>query len=900
MTLNRALRLAVIAVAVVVMVTFLSPTPPASATSCTISDSAISVTIDATSGIELTEVRDVDTTHDWISSDTALFEFALDNGIPYNSAAGVTVDSASSTGTTMTIAAHANALPLDFDLVLEIDSGAGAVIQAMTVTSTDTSAHDLRLVYPKIHNFASPGSSADLMGTVPAESGGVANLNDVTSLGMGLNIDIGLPTAMNFMEVASVYDGAGGGGLYFADLDGNTNDAVAPLQFVISSSEIAAFYFDRLKAGEELTLPRLGIGVTPDGDWHEAVDYYLNAHGSPSFPTPPAWLREAGAIYSPTAGGAGAIYLYQQPLERIDNRINSFTDLPDLLDEAESLGTNILYLSDYWEGIDQDPNEFPPYYNKGDYIPTSTLGGANALIEGIEDVHDEGGYMIAYVEPFIVYELSDLGQAVGTAWGGRDANGSLDDTYNYYYSMVAPFSNWEDQLIEICRRLVGDYGFDGIFLDSTGWQLNRPMGTSEEGVFYSSQEWSLGMARLINRVRNAVVDENANAVVLSESVSGPLAQQIDGGTTADLAWLWPQNDEQLQASPLRYATSAVSVFNNGRICDQVSNCTDMNLDYNITTAEHKVQLNQVFAAGQNLALSYLELGLTGMQTYVSNLLSIRSGLVDAFVYGRQSYQPATGDDEVFAFNFEGDTNQVITVVNAGSSSYSGTLTLETAQSNSTWIDQLTSTQYVASGTSLSLTLDAGDLAVLVRQGTFSSTGASSAPTMPYDPVLVDEDFNDGRFLDEWTPLDGTWSNPGTVLRANNPSSGATIYFDTRTGNDFTLEADLEIISGGEAGVSFRQADDGTQGYDVILSRFDNRVKLAKRPYSVLGDAAMTFDLNTTYEVKVVADGPDIDVYVNDDLKFSVNDSTWSSGRFGFTNFMSVADFDNMYVTEMEK
>lgn len=890
----------VAAVAIAATLTVL-PTTPAFAATRTLANGQIGMALDVTAGIQLTSLRNAATGHEFMTASSPLFAFAVNNGTLQDSSTGVTVDSSTATATAVVVTAHANAAPLAFELKLELHAGGAAIVQSMKVTNTGTASAHLRLVYPKIHNFDTPGATANMMGAVPVETGGVANLNDIGSLGMGLDLNIGLPRAMNVMEVASVYDETSGSGLFLADMDGNTNLGVAPLQFVISKTELAAFYTAWLQPAETLELPRLGIGVTSNGGWRAGVDFYRSARAPLSYADTPAWMREAGALYSPTSGGAGAIYLYQQPGDPIETRISSFTQLPDLLDEARSLGTDIVYLSDYWEGDNPDVNGFPSYYNKGDYVPMAALGGASALTAGISAVHAEGGRVIAYVEPFIVYEESLLAAAEGENWGGRDASGVLDSTYGFNYSMVAAHTEWQDELIEISKRLVGTYGFDGIFFDSTGWQMNPQMTTREEKVFYLSQQWASGMTRLVNRVRTAIRDIDADAVVLSETVSGPISQQIDGGTSSDLAWLWPQNGSRLQSSPLRYATPNVPVFSSGRICSRIGSCSDHALPpYTISTAEHKMQMNQVYAAGQGFALSHLELGLTGMTSYVRQLLSIRQTYKDAFVYGRHTYQPATGSRDVFSYYFEGDDNQVITVVNASSAAFSGNLTLQPGQSGSSWVNALTSGALSATGTTLPITLAPGELAVLARQGTFASTGAPAAPVTPYVQTLMNENFDDGKYLNEWTRFDGSWSNPGAVLRGDTPGTGATIYFDARSGNDFTYEADIKIVSGAEAGISFRQSDDATQGYDVILSRLEGRVKLAKRPYLVLGSSNMAVNLNQTYRLKVVANGSSMSVYVDGAFRFAVTDSTFASGRFGVTNYDSVAEFDNLSAVEVRK
>jgi len=61
--------------------------------------------------------------------------------------------------------------------------------------------------------------------------------------------------------------------------------------------------------------------------------------------------------------------------------LKSFEDLPIFLSEAQALGSNIVYLVDYWEGVPADAGA--DYGNKGDYIPRSDLGGAAAFTDGI-------------------------------------------------------------------------------------------------------------------------------------------------------------------------------------------------------------------------------------------------------------------------------------------------------------------------------------------------------------------------------------------------------------------------------------------------------------------------------------------------------------------------------------
>ena len=84
----------------------------------------------------------------------------------------------------------------------------------------------------------------------------------------------------------------------------------------------------------------------------------------------PDWWRNTDSFYCPCANsGAGSSLLhYISPMLR--DKIASFDELPKLLDEARQMGSDVVYLVDYWQG---------GYENKGDYEPYAELGGADDL-----------------------------------------------------------------------------------------------------------------------------------------------------------------------------------------------------------------------------------------------------------------------------------------------------------------------------------------------------------------------------------------------------------------------------------------------------------------------------------------------------------------------------------------
>ena len=120
-------------------------------------------------------------------------------------------------------------------------------------------------------------------------------------------------------------------------------------------------------------------------------------------------------------------------------RIGSFRNLPQLLKEARELGTDVVYLWNYWEKANQGEPDY--YANKGDYIPRSDMGSVADFKEGIAAVRSAGGKVILYVEPFIIYRHSNVGQTYGGSWDDTHINPPFYGDRNF--TMIAPFRPWQ-------------------------------------------------------------------------------------------------------------------------------------------------------------------------------------------------------------------------------------------------------------------------------------------------------------------------------------------------------------------------------------------------------------------------------------------------------------------------
>ena len=128
-------------------------------------------------------------------------------------------------------------------------------------------------------------------------------------------------------------------------------------------------------------------------------------------------------------------------------------------------------------------------------------------------------------------------------------------------------SDWQDRLVQIARNLIRQTEADGVFLDSGPWRLNERVETKGEVVRASPLEHSRAFFDLVDRVRREIQKERPDAVVMSETMSGPGVRHLDGAVSADLEPnLFPMRSAirgRLHATPTRYAVSSANIFGNG-------------------------------------------------------------------------------------------------------------------------------------------------------------------------------------------------------------------------------------------------------------------------------------------------------------------------------------------------
>jgi len=226
----------------------------------------------------------------------------------------------------------------------------------------------------------------------------------------------------------------------------------------------------------------------------------------------PRWWQETRAFYCPLANSGAGSSLMKYRTERMPDDFKTFRDLDKVLDDAQALGTNVIYLVDYWE---------PDYEHKSDYRPKLKWGGDRAFREGIEKVHRRGGRVICYLEALIITRETELGRKEGPKWAMMDDKGN---PYPYYgrdrFLLMYPGegSGWVDYIVGVAGRLARDFKIDGIHLDSYGVHLDHvlPDHNPLHPRGQDTESFHKGALELVTRMRAEIRKYVPDAVLILE------------------------------------------------------------------------------------------------------------------------------------------------------------------------------------------------------------------------------------------------------------------------------------------------------------------------------------------------------------------------------------------------
>ena len=190
------------------------------------------------------------------------------------------------------------------------------------------------------------------------------------------------------------------------------------------------------------------------------------------------------------------------------------------------------------------------------------------------------------------------------------------------------------------------------------------------------------------------------------------------------------------------------------------------------------------------------------------------------------------------------------------------------------------------------------LTVQVSDGEDTTIGTVDITVMEDIPqFLLSEDFNDGNY-DGWSLVDqGTHGGPmvwsaatGTMIQSSNtftypngpevPKLGTYAYWQAGFGwTDYKTTVTIQSADDDAIGIMFRYQDQNNYyRFSWDKSRTYRRlVKCENGVFTVLAEDTVPYVTGQSYQLEIAAQGGTLQVSIDDNPVFLVNDSTFSSG-----------------------
>ncbi len=169
-----------------------------------------------------------------------------------------------------------------------------------------------------------------------------------------------------------------------------------------------------------------------------------------------------------------------------------------------------------------------------------------------------------------------------------------------------------------------------------------------------------------------------------------------------------------------------------------------------------------------------------------------------------------------------------------------------------------------------------------------------------------DDFTDGDQVD-WVNYGGSFLVQNGEYVATNVEGrpGSKSIQSSTSFSDFTYDAKIQVGNVGDGGIMFRARKfslgaDEYNGYYLGISAANKNIVLGKANggWSSLKTVAMDIVANQWYQVRVVAEGTSIKIYIDDmkTPKINFTDASFSSGSVGVRTYNAVTRWDDILVT----
>ena len=293
-------------------------------------------------------------------------------------------------------------------------------------------------------------------------------------------------------------------------------------------------------SGDSWESPALSLGIH-SGDWHWGADRYRNWLES--------WTQKAEVPQkvAEMVGGLREISIKGQ-----DGKVlNPYEAMVTMAKQVEESPHGVAFMIAGWMYNGHDT-----YYPE--YIPIPDIGGEHALIEAIDSVHKHGVSVTAYVNGRLCNIETNTYKQYGKRWSvlgktpGLGVNSTdffeLHENWNKswdrakegtgWFAVMCPYvKEWQDHLLAEVSRIIGEYQFDGIFLDQPGSYYGELCYNDKHGHSTPATAWGPGLLELFRRVRQEMRSLDSDAILWTEGMNDAFGQYMDYYMDKNPLWL---------------------------------------------------------------------------------------------------------------------------------------------------------------------------------------------------------------------------------------------------------------------------------------------------------------------------------------------------------------------------
>jgi len=158
----------------------------------------------------------------------------------------------------------------------------------------------------------------------------------------------------------------------------------------------------------------------------------------------------------------------------------------------------------------------------------------------------------------------------------------------------------------------------------------------------------------------------------------------------------------------------------------------------------------------------------------------------------------------------------------------------------------------------------------------------------------------------YLPISGSWVNNdhGLIRGSSDKKQPGLILSSTEVGNYFVYEANVKIKSSSKntkGSLVFRANEIGKDGYMLSLEPIKNRVQLVDMDSGKVIGKQINNQIkeDVSHKVKIIADGPSIKVFLNEEIIIDLKDSKHSKGFTGFHVESGTTEFSHVLIHEVK-